>query len=52
MTGEIHVSPADKGKSVVVMPLDLYHWMVESHTAKDDKVPWRRLDLAQKLVRS
>ena len=52
MTGEIHVSPADKGKSVVVMPQDLYYRMVQSHTAKDEIVPWRRLDLAQKLVRS
>ena len=48
----MHISPADKGKSVVVMPQDLYYRMVQSHTAKDEIVPWRRLDLAQKLVRS
>lgn len=50
--GEIHASPSDKGKLVVVTPLELYYRMVETHTEKDEKVQWRRLGLAQKMVRS
>ena len=49
---EIQVSPADKGKSIVVIPLSLYHKMVEQHTKNDEEVSWRRLSEAQKLVRS
>ena len=37
---------------VVIIPLDLYHKMVKTHTDNDEEVPWRRLGLAQKLVRS
>ena len=51
-SGEIHVSPADKGKWIVVMPLSLYHKMVEQHTRNDEEVSWRKLSEAQKLVRS
>ena len=51
-SGEIHISPADKGSSIVVMPLQMYFDMVETHTRKDLEVTWRTLGLAQKLVRS
>ena len=50
--GEIHVSPSDKGKSVVVMPMAMYQKMVQTHTSKDKEVNWARLEEAQKLVRS
>ena len=49
---EIHVSPADKGSSVVEMPLQMYYEMVETHTKKDKEVSWRDLGISQKLVRS
>ena len=32
------MSPADKGKSLVVMPLALYQEMTASHTNKDEEV--------------
>ena len=49
---EIHVSPSDKGKGVVVMPLDLYAKLVEVHTSKDKEVRWAEFEEAQKVVRS
>ena len=51
-SGEIHISPADKGSSIVVMPLQMYFDMVETHTKKDLEVTWRTLGMAQKVVRS
>ena len=50
--GGINVSQADKGKSVVVMPMALYQQMTATHTSKDEEVTWSRLEEAQKLVRS
>ena len=50
--GEIHVTPSNKGKSVVVMPMVMYQKMVQTHTSKDKEVKWARLEEAQKLVRS
>ena len=35
LKGEIHISPAYKGNSVVVMPLPIYQRMVRTHTQKD-----------------
>ena len=44
--GEIKVSPSDKGKSVVVMPLSRYQKMVKIHTDKKQQVTWKRLEEA------
>ena len=52
LKGEIHISPADKGNSIVVMPLSMYQKMVRTHSNKDQKVEWQRLEEAQKQVRS
>ena len=49
---EIHASPSDKGKGVVVMSLDIYAQLVEAHTSKDKEVKWEDLEEAQKVVRS
>ena len=43
---EIHVSPADKGGGIVVMPLYMYQKMVRSHTSTDQEVSWERLEEA------
>ena len=49
---ELYVSPSDKGKGVVVMPLQTYAKMVKSHTGKDREVKWQDLEEAEKLIRS
>ena len=36
--GEIHVSPSDKGKGMVVMPTEMFHKMCSSHLKDDTKV--------------
>ena len=36
--GEIHVSPSDKGKGLVVMSTDMYHEMAVVHTHGDRRV--------------
>ena len=50
--GEIHISPSDKGKGLVVMSVDMYHRMCIVHTEADKKVEWRELEECQKEVRS
>ena len=50
--GEVYISPSDKGKGVVVMPLNMYAQMVETHTKKDQEVKWEELEKAQKEIRS
>ena len=50
--GEIQITPSDKGKSVVVMPLPLYQKMVKIHTDKDQEVIWSQLEEGQRAVRS
>ena len=52
MNREIHVSPSDKGKGIVVMPLTMYSKLVEDHTSKDKEVSWDELEDAQKMIRS
>ena len=42
--GEVYISPSDKGKGVVVMPLNMYAQMVETHTKKDQEVKWEELE--------
>ena len=36
--GEISISPADKGKGIVVMPLPMYQRMVRTHSSKDKEI--------------
>ena len=50
--GEIQITASDKGNSIVVMPLQLYHKMVKVHSDKDKLVTWKQLEEAQKSVRS
>ena len=50
--GEIYVSPLDKGKGVMVIPLAMYSEMVEAHTCKDKEVKWEELEEAPKTIRS
>ena len=33
--GELHISPADRGKGVLAMLLSMYQKMIRSHTSKD-----------------
>ena len=35
--GKIHIGPADEGKGVVAMTLNMYEEMVRKHTEKDKK---------------
>ena len=37
-SGEIHVSPSDKGKGLVVMSTEMYHKMSVAHFVADKKV--------------
>ena len=46
------MSPFDKGKGIVVMPLTMYSELVEEHTAKDKEVSWEELEEAQRIIRS
>ena len=48
--GEIHISCSDKGKRVVVMPLDMYEKVTARHTVNDKKVTWSELRESQKTV--
>ena len=50
--GEIHISPSDKGKVLVVMSTDLYHEMSVVHTLGDKKVEWRELEDSQREIRA
>ena len=50
--GELHVSPSDKGKVLVVMSLDMYHQMSVVHTEGDEEVGWRELEESQREVRA
>ena len=50
--GEIHISPSNKGKGLVVMSTDLYHDMSVVHTLGDKKVDWRELEDSQREVRA
>ena len=49
---EIYVSLSDKGKGVVVMPLEMYTKIIEKHTIKDREVQWSEIEEAQKAIRS
>ena len=50
--GEINVSPSDKGKRIVVMPVELYKKMALSHTLKDKKISWKDLKQIQEEIRA
>ena len=50
-SGELHIGPSDKGKGVVVMPLELYHKMSVTHTEGDRKVSWKELQETQRILR-
>lgn len=50
--GELHVSPSDKGKGLVVMALDMYHQMSVVHTEGDREVGWRELEESQREIRA
>ena len=49
---QIVVCPADKGKGLVVMPVDMYENMIVKHTEKDKEVKWKELEEAQRTVTS
>ena len=46
---EIHVSPSDKGKGMVVMSLEMYSKLVEVHTSKDREVSWSQIEEASPI---
>ena len=50
MKKEIHVSCSDKGKGIVVMPLELYETVTKRHTEGDEEIDWRKLKEIQKHV--
>ena len=50
--GELHISSSDKGKRVVVMPLEMYEKVTERHTTKDKIVDWNHLRESQKTITS
>ena len=41
--GEIVISPSEKGKGIVGMPIHMYENMVLKHTEKDPEVEWKQL---------
>ena len=41
------MSPSDKGKRMVVMPVELYKEMAKSHTANDKEISWKELKQIQ-----
>ena len=41
--GKLRISTSDKGKRVVVMPLEMYEKVTERHTTKDKIVDWNHL---------
>ena len=48
--GQVHMSPADKGKGMVVMSVIMYEEIVSRHARKDEEVTWTDLEKAQKEV--
>ena len=44
------MSPADKGKGMVVMSVIMYEEIVSRHARKDEEVTWTDLEKAQKEV--
>ena len=50
--GKTHISPADKGKGMVAMPLSMYEKLVEEHTKNDVEVNWKEIEEAQREVRA
>ena len=45
--GELHIAPSDKGRSLVVMIVDMYHQMSLAHIEGDREVEWRELEESQ-----
>ena len=41
--GEIVISPSDKGKGIVIMPIEMYEMMAREHIGKDIEVGWDEL---------
>ena len=50
IAGEIHISPSDKGKGLVVMPVDMYHKMCRTLLENDVKVEWKELEDSQREI--
>ena len=47
--GEVHISPSNKGKGVVVMSLSMYEGMVLTHTKGDLEVTTKELEESQRF---
>ena len=49
--GRIHISPADKGKGLAAMPLEMYERMGNPHTTNDVEVTWEYIEKVQSEVK-
>ena len=50
--GELHITPSDKGKGIVVMDMDTYLTMSLVHTKEDKEIEWTELEESQRELRA